>query len=231
MRGILLESARVRRSANAGIAASASAHVLIIVIAVMATASAATTPGREAATVVIPVFRTDPGIRQSSPSATPAARPRRVKPAPAATIPVAPAAVSSAITEVLPAPAAPGAPEAGEAGATGAAPGEQLLSVDSGPYDASQVDIAARASRNSVQPRYPFALQTRGIEGAVQAEFVVDENGRAELSTLRMLSSAHELFAAAIRDALPRMRFYPAQVAGKPVKQLVQQTFQFRIER
>ena len=37
--------------------------------------------------------------------------------------------------------------------------------------------------------------------------------------------------ASAVRSALPNMRFYPAEVGGKKVKQLVQQSFQFRLDR
>jgi protein TonB len=37
------------------------------------------------------------------------------------------------------------------------------------------------------------------------------------------------LFTQAVRAALPRMRFFPAQVGGKAVKQLVQMPFQFNL--
>lgn len=80
-------------------------------------------------------------------------------------------------------------------------------------------------------PRYPDALRSSGVEGEVQAQFVVNENGRAEPSTFKVLKATNDLFASAVRTALPNMRFYAAEVGGKKVKQLVQQSFQFRLDR
>lgn len=80
-------------------------------------------------------------------------------------------------------------------------------------------------------PRYPDALRSSGVEGEVQAQFVVTEDGRADVSTFKVLKASNDLFASAVRSALPQMRFYPAEVGGKKVKQLVQQSFQFKLDR
>jgi protein TonB len=80
-------------------------------------------------------------------------------------------------------------------------------------------------------PRYPDALRSSGVEGEVQAQFVVNESGKAETSTFKVLKATNDLFASAVRTALPNMRFYAAEVGGKKVKQLVQQSFQFRLDR
>ena len=72
-------------------------------------------------------------------------------------------------------------------------------------------------------------LQSQGIKGTVMAQFVVDTTGRADVSTFKILDSPHELFSAAVRNALPKMRFIPAEVGGHKVKQLVQQPFVFNI--
>src|SRR5512141_284707 len=80
-------------------------------------------------------------------------------------------------------------------------------------------------------PRYPDALRSSGVEGEVQAQFVVDENGKAEVGTFKVLKATNDLFASAVRSALPNMRFYAAEVGGKKVKQLVQQSFQFKLDR
>jgi protein TonB len=37
------------------------------------------------------------------------------------------------------------------------------------------------------------------------------------------------LFAAAVRTALPTMRFLPAEISGKKVRQQVQQPFVFNV--
>ena len=80
-------------------------------------------------------------------------------------------------------------------------------------------------------PRYPDALRSSGVEGEVQAQFVVSEEGKADVSTFKVLKATNDLFASAVRSALPNMRFYPAEVGGKKVAQLVQQSFQFRLDR
>ena len=80
-------------------------------------------------------------------------------------------------------------------------------------------------------PRYPDALRSSGVEGEVQAQFVVDENGKAETGSFKVLKATNDLFANAVRTALPSMRFYAAEVGGHKVKQLVQQSFQFKLDR
>jgi periplasmic protein TonB len=65
----------------------------------------------------------------------------------------------------------------------------------------------------------------------VLAQFVVDTTGKAEVGTFKVLKSSHDLFAQAVRSALPGMRFIPAEVGGRRVKQLVQQPFAFAIAK
>lgn len=95
-------------------------------------------------------------------------------------------------------------------------------------YFEFQVEKPA-APANSVQPNYPETLRSAGIEGEVDAQFTVDTTGRADLGTFKILKATNDLFAAAVRTALPRMRFSPAEVGGHKVKQLVQQPFTFNI--
>jgi protein TonB len=47
--------------------------------------------------------------------------------------------------------------------------------------------------------------------------------------TYRVLHATHADFAVAVRLALPGMRFRPAIRAGNRVRQLVEQTFSFKI--
>ena len=68
-------------------------------------------------------------------------------------------------------------------------------------------------------------------EGTVLAQFVVDTTGRAEMNTFKVLKSDNDLFSNAVKNALQRMRFLPAEVGGRKVKQLVQQPFQFSLNR
>jgi protein TonB len=78
---------------------------------------------------------------------------------------------------------------------------------------------------------YPEMLRSAQVEGTVLASFVVDTTGRAEMSTFKVLRSDHELFTNAVKNALPRIRYLPAEVGGRKVKQLVQQPFVFNLAR
>jgi protein TonB len=80
-------------------------------------------------------------------------------------------------------------------------------------------------------PRYPDILRQAGVEGEVLAQFVVDTTGRAEMSSFRVLKASHDLFGTAVKNALPGMRFIPAEVGGRKVRQLVQQPFSFGIAK
>jgi len=80
-------------------------------------------------------------------------------------------------------------------------------------------------------PRYPDMLRQAGVEGDVRAQFVVDTLGRVEPGSLRLLEATHDQFAAAVRTALSaRARFKPAEAGGHKVRQLVEQTFTFRLD-
>lgn len=79
-------------------------------------------------------------------------------------------------------------------------------------------------------PEYPPELLARGIEGHVVAEFTVDAEGRADSASLVIAEVTHPGFARAMREAMPRLRFVPAEHRGQRVSQRVQKRFIFRIE-
>jgi len=99
------------------------------------------------------------------------------------------------------------------------------------PLMADVVEKAVVALPGTAAPRYPSMLQSAGVDGSVRAQFVVDTLGRVEQGTFRALESTHDLFTASVREALARARFTPAQVGGRKVRQLVEQTFTFSITR
>lgn len=101
--------------------------------------------------------------------------------------------------------------------------------ADGAPFPANLVEKAVIAIPGTATPRYPSMLQSAGIEGNVRAQFVVDTLGRVEQGSFKALEATHDLFAAAVRDALGRARFKPAEVGGHRVRQLVEQTFTFSI--
>jgi protein TonB len=98
-------------------------------------------------------------------------------------------------------------------------------------YFEFQVEKPAEMMGDSPKPKYPSVLESSGIAGEVQAQFVVRSDGKADMESFKVLKSTNELFTQAVKNVLPRMRFSPAMIGGKPVNQLVQQAFQFAVPR
>jgi protein TonB len=98
-------------------------------------------------------------------------------------------------------------------------------------YFEFQVEKPAEMLQESPKPKYPSVLESSGIAGEVQAQFVVSSSGKADLESFKVLKSTNELFTQAVKSVLPRMKFSPAMIGGKPVNQLVQQSFQFAVPR
>ena len=99
-----------------------------------------------------------------------------------------------------------------------------------GAYFEYQVEVPV-TPRVAVSPVYPASLHAQGVEGQVIAQFVVDADGVPDVATFKAIRSDHELFTAAVQNAVARLRFTPALVGGRAVKQLVQHPFVFRLSR
>jgi protein TonB len=50
-----------------------------------------------------------------------------------------------------------------------------------------------------------------------------------ERGTVRVVDATHPAFGEAARAAVAAMRFRPAEVGGRPVRQLVELPFEFRL--
>jgi protein TonB len=98
-------------------------------------------------------------------------------------------------------------------------------------YFEFQVEKPVMQAPNSPSPQYPDILRQAGVEGEALVSFVVDTTGRADVASFKVIRTTHELFATAVKNALPRMRFIPAEVGDKKVRQLVQQPFSFAITK
>ncbi|HEY2377734.1 MAG TPA: TonB family protein [Gemmatimonadaceae bacterium] len=103
--------------------------------------------------------------------------------------------------------------------------------VSDQPYFEFQVEKQVAALPDNPRPRYPDMLRSANVEGEVLAQFVVDTTGRAEMNTFKVLKTSHDLFTNSVRSALANMRFYPAEVGGRKVKQLVQMPFVFGLNK
>jgi TonB family protein len=98
-------------------------------------------------------------------------------------------------------------------------------------YTADKVDQAARpVAPGALNVAYPPALLASRTGGIVIAEFVVSPGGRVEANTFGVVSSPHPLFTEAVREAVVRADYVPAVRGGVPVRQLVQQPFEFSPE-
>jgi protein TonB len=97
----------------------------------------------------------------------------------------------------------------------------------------SQLEVDSTVTRypGSAAPAYPLEMLKEGVQGSVMTQYVVDTSGFADTTSLKVLRSTHADFTAAVRAALPFMRFYPAKVGAKKVRQLVEQEFTFKIEQ
>lgn len=123
-------------------------------------------------------------------------------------------------------------PKAGDLGTEQAdAPDVRRFASYDTVFTIAQVDSAVTVDPASAAPVYPPALQKLGVEGSVMVRYVVDSLGRADLSTLQIIRSSRIEFAIAVREALPNMRFTPARMGAKAVPQLVEQPFNFRIQK
>ena len=94
-------------------------------------------------------------------------------------------------------------------------------------YFEFQVERPVKLRADSYTLRYPDLMRASRTNGEVLAQFIVDTNGVAVAGTFKVLKSTHVLFAQAVRDALPDMRFTAAMLGGKRVPQLVQMPFSF----
>ena len=81
----------------------------------------------------------------------------------------------------------------------------------------------------SPMPRYPDDLLAQRLRGRVVITATVTPEGRIDLTTVRVVSSDHPQFTAAVRGILSGLRFAPARrgVGGPPVASQVQVPFDF----
>jgi TonB family protein len=118
-------------------------------------------------------------------------------------------------------------------GSAGSDAREQTASAPAMSADSVTSILAAEQSavrvEGSAAPIYPPELIEQMLFGSVLTHFVIDTSGHVDMSTVEIISSAHPLFVQSVRDAMPGMRFYPASVDGRKVRQLVEQRFEFRL--
>lgn len=225
----LIASRAPQRRSPAGVAASIALHGIIVTGAVLLTAHAPMPRAPHAQVVMTYV--------------APVVRPRPATPTPPGAAPIAtvpsvinvPLTIPDVIPPIHPVRAAininepfafrMGVPSrAGTFAPTAAGdPGIALLD--------SQVEVQVAIDARSPMPRYPQLLRDAGVEGETILRFVVDTLGRVEQSTVQVVQSTRPAFALAVQAALPQMRFAPARIGERKVRQLVEFPLQFRLRR
>ena len=108
--------------------------------------------------------------------------------------------------------------------------------------EAIRVDQLPELLPDSPVATYPPALRAVGVEAIVATRFVVDTAGRVDESTFRFTEvrvfrrvdlgvvpqsegEQRIAFEDAVRAVIPTLRFTPAMLEGKPVRQLVRMPF------
>ena len=97
-------------------------------------------------------------------------------------------------------------------------------------YEENQVERAVQVTRQPA-PRYPDALKSVNVEGVVTMRFIVGPDGKVEPGSISVIDSPHKLFTESVRASLLNSRYRPAEVGGRPVRQLVEQAFTFKLEK
>jgi TonB family protein len=121
-------------------------------------------------------------------------------------------------------------PAAGSAGVPDLIAEEQKMAEAVGAFALLDVDSAAVRDPRSAAPAYPADMELRGVEGLVKVRFVVDSTGLIDVTTIKVLETTNESFARAVRAAMPGMRFRPAMIGDKFVRQLSEQEFAFKVQ-
>lgn len=234
MLGVLLESSARRQRRTGGAALSVAAHLAIV--GAVTAFTVPRPPVKRTPIEVVPVTL----VKDAPPT------PREQRPRTPSAPHVGP--FSRLIDIQIPTPAIPAAMQFD--GTQIPAPNDIIPSVvGGGPTDArgklGRLDFGddstdAREWRGNEalmrvitqgKPRYPESLRQAAIEGRVLVQFKVDTLGRIDPASVTIISSAHELFSRAVRDALSGFRFRPAEVNGRRVVALAEMPFEFSIRR
>ena len=226
----LLESKANHERSVSGAVASVAAHTALIGLAIYATAQARVEAARPVQVVHFRLFQVAPATRPASSQPAPGVRSKTITRRllfvnPAVRIILTP--VDIPLTT-----AGPGdfhRDPIGNGATFGA--GTTAPSGTYATFRSDQVEKQVSLIPGTASPRYPEALRMAGVEGQVVAQFVVDVEGRVEAGTVRLVRSGNALFDEAVRTGLARMRFTPAEIAGRKVRQLVEIPFVFALSR
>ena len=78
--------------------------------------------------------------------------------------------------------------------------------------------------------QYPDLLRYAGIQGRVIVQAMINETGRAETASVKIVESPHPGFNQAAKDWMLAARFDPARIQGRAVRRVVNVPVEFAIE-
>jgi protein TonB len=229
MLGVLLESRARKQRRSGGALLSVAAHVAIIAAITAQTVHGRAAPAEKPKVVVLRFARPPvqpPVARVVTASATSIAPTLEAVAIRRISVPVV---VPTSIPPIdLSAGASFDSVVISGPGSGGSGPRSVIDGEGAGRTEWSGRELLMRIER-SVKPRYPESLQRTGIDGRVVVQFTVDTTGRVDPASIRVLSSTHELFTRAVREALVQFRFMPARVGDRRVPALAEMPFEFQI--
>jgi len=76
---------------------------------------------------------------------------------------------------------------------------------------------------------FPPVMKSAGIPGRVVMQFVVNTDGKADPSSIKVMSSTHKAFEDPAKQAMIKCAFKPGRSRGQPVRVLVQQAMSFTL--
>ena len=227
----LVESKPARKRSSTGTAVSFVAHYGLVLVVIYTSAEAADVDSRPPVEKIVfaqPEKSVPEETRPSEPELV-------VAPKPPKTVPVltAPIDIPNTLPEID-LGNAPTDPNASLGKRSLSLSGGTQTEAEAAPradkdYFAFEVEKPVVQAPNSASPVYPDLLRQAGVEGEALVSFVVDTLGRVDVATYKVIHTTHDLFATAVKNALPRMRFIPAETSRGRVRQLVQQPFSFAI--
>jgi protein TonB len=97
-------------------------------------------------------------------------------------------------------------------------------------FTIDQVDTPAALIAGTASPEYPDSLRKEGVPGRVVIELIVKEDGLLDSESVVLISSTHPLFTDAVQQALATAKFRVAKLKSRPVRQILQLPFVFRME-
>lgn len=248
---VLEPGARKRRVWSAGtITLSVAAHVAILGIATYASLHASPPPPPPEVYVPVDVPPPPPPpVKVIDPPAPPPQADQPAMPAtPGTFIEVHPPEVVPDRIPAIDPTQPPLPPQDGAATGTGGdvigtptgqpSTGSTALATDGyGPDVVSAAElgeIPALANTSEVQRilqrTYPPLLREAGIMGEARLQFVINTDGRVDMSTVQVVGATNEQFGDAAKRAVEHFRFKPASMNGDPVRVLTTIPIRFTVQ-